>query len=1054
MEILQELNEKQRQAASHTDGAMLVVAGPGTGKTRVITHRIAHLIRNHQVPPEEILAVTFTNKAAQEMLDRIQRRELLGPTQGLEVHIHTFHAFCVGLLRQHAEEIGLGVNFAIFDQEVQDEVLMESMRELGLSQQDYSLWMVRDIISTYKTKLEDPAAEKAEIRLGDGTLITNLAEVEDLLDLIKAYQTKLAYHKGLDFDDLLAKSVEVLEQMPHIRAKYHNELRYILVDEYQDINTAQYVLLKLLSRSSPHNVMVVADEDQSIYSWRGSSPKYIEQFKEDFSPTVVELDEHYRCSEKILQAARAVIARNTRQNESTLRTDNPTGNVIYHYTLATSTVEANHIITVIRKLVEEQRACAYGDIAVFYRTHQLADRLENQLRQEEIQIQRVGRVNSFQEAYAQGILSYLNLSQWELPRDIDRAIDFPQQLIDDLTLVRLKWLAQQKGITLIELLRKIDDYPSDAGPLTRSNVRQFFQQIDDFHEDIEGEKIGAIVTKLFDLLSRRRSPYLSKDIHEIAKRPEIAGLSAATDILRSAIDREEPIHLMAGYGIDSYCAAHIIIRALERYLNHSIHTAFLNPHSPVNPSMDENGIYILIGDFGEFPPRNDTTILLGSATRTDANIIQLDDSLLAQSHSVVALRLCQRFLRGYEKRDLTDMVVYDLETGAGGVDTKRAEIVEICAMSAVENELEDYRQRVKPPGRIPRSATRIHTITNEMVANEPDIETVLPDVLGIIQNRILVGHNITNFDNPVLDRHLRHFLKHGLSNPCYDTLAIAQRLYPHENCTLGALAEKFEIEHGDMHQAYEDVRVNRQVFKKLIEEDLDRREVQSLPELLPLVGIGILAAQEDRQESGIDGGTAGTTRTLCQTAARYVRTHRPDLDWLEANLQPAEIQSVQDFIDTLTHMQIEESSEEWDWGMKRTQFMDGVSHFERSSLKKCLTEFLDYQKLITSGDEIEVQADKITLMTLHAAKGQEFPVVFIMGLEEGTFPLVFGNESLEKIEEERRLFYVGMTRAQTRLYLTSVTDRTVDYERGPSMFVREIPSSLIKHWHRGMRRGA
>ena len=1066
MEILQELNEKQRQAAAHTDGAMLVVAGPGTGKTKVITHRIAHLIRNQQVVPQEILAVTFTNKAAQEMLERLQSKELLDTTQGLEVHTHTFHAFCVRLLREHAEEIGLGVNFAIFDQETQDAVLIECLRELGLSQRDHPLWKARNIISTYKMKLEDPTTNRDEIRLGDGTVINNPVEVDNFLDLIKAYQTKLAYHKGLDFDDLIAKAVEVLEQVPEVQAKYHNDIRFILVDEYHDINAAQYALLKLLSHDSSHNVMVVADEDQSIYSWRGSDSKYIEQFKIHFKPAVVELEEHYRCSEKILQAAGVVIAKNTRQKEGRLKTDNPTGNMIYHYTLYTPTAEADHIITLIQKLVKERRACSYGGIAVFYRTHQLAERLVYRLHKAGIPFQRIGRMNSFQEEHAQGVLSYLNLSQWQLPGDTEKAVNFPQQLIDDLTLVRLKWVAQQKGITLIELLKTIDDYRNHVGPLTRWNVRQFFQQIDDLHERIEGEQIRTIIDKLFNLLSRRRSPYRSEDIREIKQQPEIHGFAAATDILRGVIDRGAPIHLMASYGIDSYCAAYIISSTLERYLNFSIHTELLSPNASMPPIMDQSGVNILIGDFGVLPEHKDTTILLGSATSADANVLQFNESLPTQSHSVTALKLCQQLLDSFEKLNFADMVVYDLETGAGGINTNKAEIVEICSMSVIENELEDYHQRVKPPNRIPKSATDIHTIDNKMVANEPDIETVLPDFLRVIQNRILIGHNIITFDNPVLDRHLRQYWEEGLSNPCYDTLATAQRLYPLERHNLETLADKFDIEHDDMHQAKEDVRVNRLVFKKLIEEDLRRRKVQSLPELLPLVGIGILAAQETGRDLRIGEGTEGGAETFLQAAARYVQIHRRELDWLNAdlqpinqqldwlntNLQPTERQSVQDFINTLTHMQIEESSEELDWQMKCTRFMDGVSHFERTSGEKHLTGFLDYQKLINNADEVETETDKITLMTLHAAKGQEFPVVFIMGLEEGTFPLQFSNETLEDIEEERRLFYVGITRARERLYLTSVTNRSGDYEQSSSMFVREIPSDLIKHWHRGMKR--
>ena len=1049
MEILQELNAKQQQAASHTDGAMLVVAGPGTGKTNVITHRIAHLIRNHQVAPQQIFAVTFTNKAAQEMLERI--KELLGTTQGLEVRIHTFHAFCVRLLRQHAEEIGLGINFAIFSQETQEEVLIECLRELGQNRLTYPPWLLRDIIGAYKVKLEDPTANRDEILLDDGTVINDPTEVQDILDLLKAYQTKLASHNALDFDDLISKSVEILEHVPTVRAKYHNDIRFILVDEYQDINAAQYALLKLLACEPQPNVMVVADEDQSIYSWRGSDPKYIERFKEDFNPAVVELEEHYRCSERILRSAGAVIAKNTRQKESVLKTHKGAGNTLFHYALNTSDEEANVVITLIRKLVEG-RHYSYGDIAVFYRTHQLADPLVDRLHQERIGFQRIGRTNSFQEDYAQGILSYLNFIQWQLPRDIEKAVNFPQQLIDDLTLVRLKWLAQQKDITLIELLRQIDDYPADAGPLTRWNVREFFKQIDDFSEGIEDEQIHTSANKLFDLLSLRRSPYQSEDIHEIENQSEIPGLRAATDTLYSAIDRGDPIHLIASYGIDSYCAAHIIISTLKQYLNLSIHADILTSDSSPTPIMDDNGVNILIGDFGELPEREGTTILLGAAASADANVLQLNKSQLGQSRSVTALKLCQRLLSNFEQPNRADMIVYDLET----IDNnpKTAEIIEICAnrLSAIGSDLESYHQLVKPTGRIPRSSTNIHGINNETVANEPSIETVLPQFLSFIQDRILIGHNITDFDNPVLERDLGKYLKRGLSNPHYDTLATAQRLYPRESCSLEALATKFNIEHETMHRALEDVQINRQVFDELIKEDLRRRELKSLPELLPLVGIGILAAQEDQRDIRMNEETEDGIKTYCQAAARYVQTHRPALDWLNGGLQATDQDSIQELIDTLTRTRIEESPEDRDWEAKRARFMNGVLHFENISVERRLTNFLDYQKLINSADEVEVETDKITLMTLHAAKGTEFPVVIILGMEDGTFPIRRPDQRLSELEEERRLFYVGMTRAQERLYLTSASRRRGDYDRGSSMFLREIPSNLIKHWHRGMRR--
>ncbi|MDE0505951.1 MAG: UvrD-helicase domain-containing protein, partial [Candidatus Poribacteria bacterium] len=646
MDFHQELNEKQAQAVTHKDGAVLVVAGPGTGKTMVITHRIAHLIHEHGVPPEQILAVTFTNKAAQEMLDRI--KDLLGTTQGLDVKIHTFHAFCVGLLREHAPEIGLSKNFTIFDQETQEEVLVECLRELKLNRLDYPPWRMRDIIGAYKVRLEDPLAavgEMPEIRTRDGDVIDDPTAIQNIVNLIKAYQSKLAAHSALDFDELLYKTVEVLEQSPAVRAKFHLDIRYILVDEYQDINAAQYELLRLLCRVPERNLMVVADENQSIYSWRGSMPEFIENFRTDFQPTVVELEEHYRCTEKILRAAQTVIAKNTRQAWSTLKTHRGAGHTLFHYTLNNPDEEASHIAKLIRQLVNE-RHYSYGDIAIFYRTHQLAEALADRLYFEGVQFQRVGRENSFQETHAQDVSSYLSYVQWRFPRDLERALNFPQSLIDDLTLARLKWLAQRENLTLVELLKEIENYSDDVGPLTRRNVRQFLEETDAFAEEIKDEKIGRIVSKLFNLLERRRSPYRDEEIHKIEESEEIPYLKMAADALYSAVQRGESVRIASTDEIDTRCAAHIVHQTIKRYLDCEVHIDFF-PLEDEIPELDQDSINVLIGRFSALPEITGTIILIASEPDDGANVIQLGRNEepsrnLEISKSVIALKLCQR----------------------------------------------------------------------------------------------------------------------------------------------------------------------------------------------------------------------------------------------------------------------------------------------------------------------------------------------------------------------------------------------------------------------------
>ncbi len=1042
MNTLHDLNEKQVEAVTHKDGPLLVIAGPGTGKTKVITHRIEHLIREHNIRPEKILAITFTNKAAEEMQERINSE--IGEPHGSSVKACTFHAFCVKVLRKHALKIGLSENFTIFDQELQDEILTESTRELNLNADDYPPWLLRNIISDAKYTLQNP------VESVDNTDIYDPETLENIRNVLENYQHKLNEYDALDFDDLLLKTVELLG-VEEVKEAYHQEISYILVDEFHDVNRVQYHLLQLLCAAPARNLMVVADEDQSIYSWRGSNPEYIDNFRADFDPRTVELDDHYRCSEKILRAAEEVISRNPeRQKQHTLRTHKDAGRDIFHYTFDTPIAEALGIIHVIQNLVTK-RNYSYRDIAVFYRTHKLADVLAEQLLRQNIKFQRILPTNSFGEKHSKGILAYLRLIQWQLPQDLEHALNFPETCIDDLTWVRLKWLAQREHIAFIELLRNIEAYPKDVGPLTRRNVRQFWTQLERLSTELEGEKIDRIIPKLFDVLELSRSPYRAEELEVIEQQPELPNLVTARDVLYSALDLDEPIQITACHGIDAYCAAHILHQTLETFLDQSAELQFLPPDENRPPQLD-NGVHLLIGDFealGE-TGRDARTILIGTAGTADSDVIHLETE---DVRSIAALKLCQRLINRFESPNMADMVVYDLETT--GINPKTAEIVEIAAhrLSAIGDEVERYHCLVKPPGgRIPRAATRIHQIDEETVKNSPGIEMVLPEFSGFIQDRVLIGHNVAEYDNPILTRDLGRYLKTGLSAPHYDTLTTARRLFPRQRCSIGALAEKFGIEHGRLHGALEDVRVNREIFKELIKIDAYKREVKSLTELLPLVGLGILAKTEaSQQEAAATKDTLTETDVYLNAARRFVQTHNavlPDRLPLEAS----EAAAAAAYMEALQDTAVPEFREDIEWRQRRIQFMNAVVQFESVSDEHQLTNFLDYQKLLTNIDELDDKTEQLTLMTLHAAKGTEFPVVIILGMEEGSFPMWKQDITEAEIEEERRLFYVGMTRAQNQLYLSSTTYRTGDRERSASMFVREVPSNYVIKWPQPRRR--
>ena len=1033
MNILHELNGRQRAAVTHRNGPLLVIAGPGTGKTRVITHRIAYLIREHGIKAENILAITFTNKAAQEMQERVNNE--IGEPHGSNIKVSTFHAFCVQVLRKHALRIGLSENFTIFDQELQDEILTESVRALNLNTDDYPLWLLRNILSDAKCKSQNP------VDAVDATNLYDPETAENIRSVLRNYQDRLAAYDALDFDDLLVKTVELFEQVEDVQQDYHKAIAHILVDEFHDVNSVQYHLLQLLCAPPEHNLMVVADEDQSIYSWRGSNPDYIDAFKADYNPIELALDDHYRCSEIILRAAEEVISRNTeRQRQHTLRTHKDAGRDIFHYTFDTPIAEARSIINVIQNLVTK-RNYSYRDIAIFYRTHRLADVLEEQLLKAHIQFQRIQPTNSFSEGNSKGILAYLRFIQWQLPQDLEQAINFPETCIDDLTWVRLKWLAQREDIAFVELLKNIEDYPEDVGPLARRNVRHFWTQLERLSIDIEGESVSKIIPKLFDTLEQSRTPYRAEELEVIEKQPEMPNLVTAQDVLYSALTLGEPIQITANHGIDEYCAAHIIYQTLETYLNHTAQLQLLPPEGNT-PKPNENGVHVLIGNFEEIgeSARDARTLLIGTADIADTDVLHLEGEGI---HSITALKLCQRLVNRFETPNMADMVVYDLETT--GLNPKTAEIVEIAAhrLSPIGDEVDRYYRLVRPPGgHIPESARRVHGIDTETVKTSPGIEMVLPEFLGFIQDRILIGHNVAEYDNPILARDLSRYLKQDLSAPHYDTLATARRLFPRQRCSMSALAEKFDIEHGRLHSALEDVRVNREIFKELIRIDAHKREAKSLPELLPFVGLGILAKTE-----GITHPEEALTEveTFLNVAKRFVQAH--SVGSLEnLPLDPTEAAQAREHMETLQDATVREFPEDADWRQRRIQFMNAVLHFELISDEHGLINFLDYHKLLTNIDELDDKTEQLTLMTLHAAKGTEFPVVIIIGMEEGSFPMWRQNVTEADLEEERRLFYVGMTRAQEQLYLSSVVYRFGDRDRASSMFVREIPSNYVVKW--------
>ncbi len=392
--LLQDLNPEQRQGVTTVDGPVLLLAGAGSGKTRVLTYRIANLVLNHGVHPAEILAVTFTNKAAGEMRERL--RKLLGPS-AMDLWVSTFHSACVRILRNHIQAIGRDPQFVIYDDKEQLDVLKSVVAQLKLDAERYAPRAVASMID--KAKNEGLLPKEAARRGSMSMFHDKAAEVYE------AYQAELERNNAMDFGDLLLQTLTLFREAPDVLGRYQQNIRYILVDEYQDTNRAQYLLVKHLAEQH-QNVCVVGDDDQSIYSWRGADIRNIRDFHRDYpGAAVIKLEQNYRCTKNILTAAQRVVEKNPRPLPKELWTDNPPGEPITLYTAEDDRDEASWVLQHIQEEVRNGRSLR--DLAIMYRMNSLSRVFEEALLRARIPYQIVGGMKFYDRKEIKDVLSLL-----------------------------------------------------------------------------------------------------------------------------------------------------------------------------------------------------------------------------------------------------------------------------------------------------------------------------------------------------------------------------------------------------------------------------------------------------------------------------------------------------------------------------------------------------------------------------------------------------------------------------------------------------------------------
>ena len=564
------MNEKQQEAVLHTEGPLLILAGAGSGKTRVLTHRTAYLIEEKGVNPYNIMAITFTNKAAGEMRERID--EMVG--YGSEsIWVSTFHSTCVRILRRFIDHIGFSTNFTIYDADDQKTLMKDICKRLQIDTKIYKERMFLNVISHAKDELIDPITFSLQAQ-GDYTKQRQAAVYQE-------YQAALRSNNALDFDDLIVKTVELFKTDAEVLDYYNEKFRYIMVDEYQDTNTAQFELIRLLARKY-HNLCVVGDDDQSIYKFRGANIHNILNFEKEFpDAAVIKLEQNYRSTSNILNAANGVIRNNVGRKEKVLWTENPVGDKIDFHQFDTAYEEADYIAMDIAKKVRTGKY-RYRDCAVLYRTNAQSRLFEERFIVSNIPYKIVGGVNFYARKEIKDLLAYLKtIDNAQDDLAVRRIINVPKRGIGATTLTRVQDFAYEKEISFYTALKMADDIPSLGrsaakikpfvtfiqamrSKLEYFTVSQILQDIIEetgYVRELEAEdtdeakarieNIDELLTKVVTYEQSEENPTLSGFLEEVALVADIDSLDEDSDYvvlmtLHSAKGLEFPQVYLAG----------------------------------------------------------------------------------------------------------------------------------------------------------------------------------------------------------------------------------------------------------------------------------------------------------------------------------------------------------------------------------------------------------------------------------------------------------------------------------------------------------------------------
>ena len=986
------LNPRQQQAVTAPLGPVLVVAGPGTGKTRVLTERIRHLVSRHGAQPDSILALTFTNRAAGELTERLSDLQTTGHR---EIQAATFHRFCLNVLRKHAVEAGLHPHFTLADPDLQRTVLYRSVPNLNVEE------------SNLLNTLRHLESIKRRRRQTEDTLSKGDRE------LYKAYTQEMERGRLLDFDDLITRTIDLFRNHPAILVQYQTQFVHILVDEFQDTDRSQYELLLLLA-GRQRSLFVVTDSRQTIYAWRSADPENLARLRQDFPELTfpLVLEENYRSSRAILEAASTILT-SSHEDQSSVR---PTreGEPLRVVSFPSHLDEARFFLGDIKALLQKSDLHA-SDIAILYPQHAIGDEIERVFMEGSLPSSLAHQRGTFEQPVIRRCLSVL---RYALDSENDAGLeDFLRKELDAFDHAIYPALrAHQRNTGTQSFKQAVFDYIEDAPRETRRLVQRVVGLAGSAASALQhGSRttFSSLVTDLLDQLNVETEPSVRAELDRVTDPIVIPEVISLTRRLGPILDAGGRIYITGDEVL-----AHLVARILRRGFRGKVE--------------------VLVATRGDRIDLSGNTIALSVDLNPTGPVLSLNSQEMGPVST--AYKTVQSLITPPD-RDLQDYVAFDVETT--DLDLDRAEIIELGAVRVRQGSIVGrFHTRVRPQGEVSPGAIETHGITNADLADAPAFRDAGNRFLNFVGNDVLIAHNGYGFDFRVLNREFNRHSLTRMPNARFDTLPMARSYYPEDPNSVDALAERFgiDIESG-RHRALDDARFLHQIVQGLLRERAARARKGALESALDTVALALLfqptgeESRWSREEEALYnlGGMRllSPTNTECVSLCRAFPRLSPEI--LSSRIRTA-------LREEPTASKLASQAPEQ---MQRLRNLSKSLERKSSSTREAIEQLLDFAGLYRLESDRR-SSNAVHLLTLHAAKGLEFRHVYICGLEEKTLPnaraVNTGNPS--EMEEQRRLLYVGMTRAMDRLTLTSSAQRPGRSNLQASRFLADIPLHL------------